>query len=131
MKILLDMNLSPNWVGFLAAAGIEAVHWSSVGSGSATDATIMDWARRNSFTVFTHDLDFSALLAATRERGPSVIQIRTTDTLPEAIGNDVVRVLRLRAAALDAGAIITIDKHGARIRELPIARAGRPTNDQR
>jgi len=27
MKILVDMNLSPRWVEFLANAGIEAIHW--------------------------------------------------------------------------------------------------------
>lgn len=31
MKLLIDMNLSPKWAGFLAAAGHDAVHWSSVG----------------------------------------------------------------------------------------------------
>ncbi|MFN2376928.1 MAG: DUF5615 family PIN-like protein [Candidatus Binatia bacterium] len=37
MKILLDKNLSPAWVGFLVAEGIEAVHWSVVGPPNATD----------------------------------------------------------------------------------------------
>jgi predicted nuclease of predicted toxin-antitoxin system len=36
MKVLLDMNLSPDWVGFLAVAGIESVHWSAIGAGTAT-----------------------------------------------------------------------------------------------
>jgi predicted nuclease of predicted toxin-antitoxin system len=35
MKVLVDMNLSPNWVRFLAEAGFEAVHWSKVGSTNA------------------------------------------------------------------------------------------------
>ncbi|HEX3697972.1 MAG TPA: DUF5615 family PIN-like protein [Polyangia bacterium] len=44
MKLLLDMNLPPRWVQFLATKGIEAVHWSAVGDARATDATIMRWA---------------------------------------------------------------------------------------
>ena len=28
MKILIDMNLSPKWAGFLNENGIEAVHWN-------------------------------------------------------------------------------------------------------
>jgi predicted nuclease of predicted toxin-antitoxin system len=28
MRILLDMNLSPTWVGFLMQEGFEAVHWA-------------------------------------------------------------------------------------------------------
>jgi hypothetical protein len=31
MRLLVDMNLTPRWVEFLASAEYEAVHWSSVG----------------------------------------------------------------------------------------------------
>lgn len=31
MKVLIDMNLSPLWVQFFIDAGIEAVHWSTIG----------------------------------------------------------------------------------------------------
>jgi predicted nuclease of predicted toxin-antitoxin system len=74
MKLLIDMNLPPLWVRFLREAGFEALHWSTIGDPRATDATIMDWARHAGCVVFTHDLDFSALLAATEATGPSVIQ---------------------------------------------------------
>ena len=36
MKLLIDMNLSPTWVTAFAEAGIEAVHWSSVGATKVT-----------------------------------------------------------------------------------------------
>jgi len=55
MKILIDMNLSPEWVGFFSANGIEAVHWSRVGSGSAEDSVLLAWARTAGYVVFTHD----------------------------------------------------------------------------
>jgi len=54
----------------------------------------MDYAGDNGFVIFTHDLDFGALLASRKSRQPSVIQIRTQDTLPTAIGEMVVRALR-------------------------------------
>lgn len=66
MKILLDMNLSPLWIPVLAEAGIEAIHWSSVGDPGATDSTILNWAALNQYVIFTHDLDFGTLLAATQ-----------------------------------------------------------------
>jgi predicted nuclease of predicted toxin-antitoxin system len=69
-----------------------------------------------------HDLDFSALLALTEATGPSVIQVRTQDVLPDAIGGDVVRVLRTHATELEQGAIISIDKVRSRVRILPIRR---------
>ena len=73
MKIVIDMNLSPEWADFFRSAGMEALHWSQVGDGHAEDATIMSWARSNDYVVFTHDLDFGTLLALTRATGPSVI----------------------------------------------------------
>jgi predicted nuclease of predicted toxin-antitoxin system len=70
--------------------------------------------------VFTHDLDFGALLALTRARGPSVIQVRAQDVLPDAIGDLVARVLAEHAAALESGALVTVEPYAARVRVLPI-----------
>ena len=123
MKVLLDMNLSPAWVSFLEAAGIAAVHWSSVGDPRAEDGELMAWARANGCIVFTNDLDFSALLALTRDTGPSVLQVRTQDLMPAAIGDTVVRVLSEHSALLQDGAILTVDDAGARVRILPIKAA--------
>jgi predicted nuclease of predicted toxin-antitoxin system len=122
MKILVDLNLAPAWARFLREQGIEATHWSEVGDLRAPDAQIMQWAREHGCVVFTHDLDYSALLAATRASGPSVLQVRTQDVLPSAIGELVVRVLGEHADALAKGAILTVDLLGARVRSLPIER---------
>jgi predicted nuclease of predicted toxin-antitoxin system len=32
MKILIDMNLSPDWVAAFAAKEIESIHWSVAGN---------------------------------------------------------------------------------------------------
>lgn len=126
MKVLLDMNLSPTWAPFLRSAGIESIHWSEVGDVRASDAELMQWARAEGFIVFTHDMDFGALLAATRADGPSVLQVRVQDTMPDAIGHDVLRVLRLYAEALTSGALVTLDKNSARVRILPFRRRDDP-----
>jgi predicted nuclease of predicted toxin-antitoxin system len=120
VKILIDMNLSSTWVGFLQDAGFECVHWSTVGDPRAPDADILAWARENDHVLFTHDMDFGALLAATRAKGPSVLQARVQDTMPNALGPDVLRVLRLRRDALERGALVTIDRARARVRVLPL-----------
>lgn len=80
----------------------------------------MAWAREQGFVVFTHDLDFSALLANTGARGPSVFQVRSQDVLPDSIGAEVVATLQAHEADLDRGAIVTLDRLGARVRVLPI-----------
>ena len=120
MKVLLDMNLSPVWVPFLEAAGVPAVHWSTVGDPRAEDRELMTWARSNGYVVFTNDLDFSALLAITRGSGPSVLQIRTQDLMPAAVGNTVVRLLEAHRNVLLDGAILTLDVRGSRVRILPL-----------
>lgn len=112
MKILLDMNLSPTWVGFLSREGIESKNLSDVGAYSAADSEIMEWARVHGYAVFAHDLDFSAILAATRSIGPSVILSRRRDVLPDAIGAEIVRVLRRYSTAIAQGAVVSIDERG-------------------
>ncbi len=74
IKVLVDMNLTPDWVRVLARHGWSAVHWSTVGPSGATDRAIMDWAVANGYVVFTHDLDFGTMLALTHATGPSVLQ---------------------------------------------------------
>lgn len=120
MKVLVDMNLSPAWVRFLEAEGYDAVHWVSVGDPKAPDRELMLWAREHGHVVFTHDLDFSALLATTGATLPSVVQVRALDILPDAIGAMVAELLRSRAADLEAGAIVTLDGSSLRVRILPI-----------
>jgi predicted nuclease of predicted toxin-antitoxin system len=34
-KVLVDMNLSPEWVPLLIGCGFEAIHWSTVGNPRA------------------------------------------------------------------------------------------------
>jgi len=119
MKLLIDMNLSPEWVGVLHRRGFASVHWSTIGDPRAADAAIMDWARAQNYIVFTHDLDFGALLAATHARGPSVIQVRTQDVSPENLERILVPALEAHAAALAEGVLLTIDATRSRIRLLP------------
>jgi len=119
MKILIDMNLPARWAKVFTAESWEALHWSEVGAPTASDREIMAWARNNNYIVFTHDLDFSALLATTQGEGPSVIQVRTQNVLPEAIGTLVINAMKQFQHQLEKGALITIDPHRARSRILP------------
>jgi predicted nuclease of predicted toxin-antitoxin system len=120
MRLLIDMNLSPLWVQFLADSGFNSVHWSTIGRPSAPDAQIMDYASAKGMVIFTHDLDFGALLASRKTRQPSVIQVRAQDVLPEAIGEVVIRALQTSRPHLEAGALVTVDLNRSRIRLLPI-----------
>lgn len=120
MKVLVDMNLSPNWVAVLSEARWETVHWSSVGNPRARDAAIMGWARQHGCIVLTHDLDFGTALALTAADGPSVVQVRTQDVTPRALGKLVIQTLRQFQSALEKGALVVLDEAQARVRVLPL-----------
>ena len=122
MKLVIDMNLSPDWVPVLEQAGHTATHWASVGSPHAKDREILTWARTQQQVVFTHDLDFGAILAATDADSPSVLQMRTQDPTPEQCAQIVVDILTRYADALAAGALISVDENRARVRLLPLRR---------
>lgn len=69
------------------------------GDPRAEDRELMDWAWSNGYVV---------------------LQIRTQDLRPAAIGGTVVRVLTEHRAALLKGAILTVDERGSRVRVLPL-----------
>ena len=119
MKLLVDMNLSPRWIDLLVDAGIEAAHWSTLGENNAPDSEIMAYANANDYVVLTHDLDFSAILAATHGKKPSVVQIRAEDVSPDVIGLQVIAALRQMASELADGALLTVDPNRTRMRLLP------------
>jgi predicted nuclease of predicted toxin-antitoxin system len=122
MKILIDMNLSPDWVEVFAAAEITSVHWSQIGDPAAKDTVVMAYAQTNNYIVFTNDLDFGTLLTIQQVNCPSVVQIRTQDLLPVSIGNIVISALQQFRSELEIGALVTIDSSRLRVRILPIVR---------
>lgn len=125
MKLLLDMNLSPALAADLRAAGFEAEHWSGHGLANSDDTEIMAYAKTHDYVVVTHDLDFSAILAATNGDKPSVIQIRAGNLAPELLIGPLALGLRRCGAELENGALLTIETDRQRLRLLPLnIRAG-------
>jgi len=122
MKIIIDMNLSPQWVSVLKSVGHEPIHWSQVGASNAPDREIMEWARTNNHVVFTHDLDFGAILAATDANSPSVFQIRTQDISPKTLSGIVLSSLKQFKERLAKGALVSVNEKQARARLLPLKR---------
>ncbi len=129
LQLVIDMNLSAEWVDELFMHGWHAVHWSTVGDPRADDAVIMEWARNHNYVVLTHDLDFGALLAQTRGNGPSVLQLRGEDVSPEELGTAVVSALVQFKMVLLAGALVVVDTKRTRARVLPLFCFPSPQND--
>jgi predicted nuclease of predicted toxin-antitoxin system len=120
MKIIIDMNLSLLWVEVLQNEGWETLHWSTVGDIKAPDSEIMEWAKRHGYCIFTHDLDFSAILASTKASSPSVFQIRMQDIFPKSAAPLVTKAFRQFQRELESGAIVTVNEAKGKVRILPI-----------
>jgi predicted nuclease of predicted toxin-antitoxin system len=80
----------------------------------------MEWVRGNKAVVFTHDLDFSHILALTQRDGPSAIQLRTQDISPPISGGAIARALTRFEQELAAGALVVIEEARQRVRILPL-----------
>lgn len=119
MKLIIDMNLSPLWVKTLNQSEINAIHWSELGKLDAPDSTILAYALEHDCIVLTHDLDFSAILASTNIKKPSVVQIRSTNVSPAVIGKQVIAALLQMTHELADGALVTVDPQRTRLRLLP------------
>ena len=121
MKLLVDMNLSPDWVPLLTSHGWHASHWSHVGQGNAPDPELMNWAREHQHIILTQDLDFSQLLHVTSEKGPSVVLLRMDNEFETSARAHVFSAIALAAKALSQGALLTISANRVRLRHLPLA----------
>jgi len=120
LPVLIDMNLSIEWIEFFRRHGTVAVHWSNCGPATAADSVLMNWAKVHQHVVFTHDLDFGTTLALTHALGPSVVQVRGPRVLPEHIGPSVIDVLRRYQAELSSGALVIVEPGKNRVRVLPL-----------
>jgi len=80
----------------------------------------MAYAAEGKYVVFTHDLGFSAMLAASQAAAPSVIQVRAQDTLSSEFQDQVFDALRRFGPELESGAIVVVEQFRARARILPL-----------
>ena len=120
MKILIDMNLPPRLATKLTAAGIDAIHWFSVGAPNATDKEIISYAQEKDYVLMTCDLDFSAILSFTAASKPSLIQLRLQCVELDRDVPVIILAILQRKEALKQGAILTIDINQRRLRLLPL-----------
>ena len=120
MKLLLDMNIPVKFTSLFKQKGFEVLRWSDIGKPNATDKEIIAYARDNEFIVVTYDLDFSAILSASHDLKPSIVQVRTTLHQAAKIVDLVATAIWQNKDNLIRGAILTIDSKRARFRMLPL-----------
>lgn len=60
MKVLLDQDVPRRAAALLRERGVDAVHASEVGLGSARDADVVAWCRAQGAIAVTLDADIHA-----------------------------------------------------------------------
>jgi predicted nuclease of predicted toxin-antitoxin system len=84
------------------------------------DPDIVKKARREQRVVLTFDLDFGEIMALSREPLPSVILFRMRNQTPAVVTPRLLQVLQECPRQLEAGAFVTVEDQGYRLRHLPI-----------
>ena len=120
MRFLADMGVSPLTVKKLTEAGYDAVHLSEQGLMRMSDRLIMAKAKQESRIILTFDLDFTDLLAASKDNLPNVIIFRLKKTLPTFVNSRLFTVLSECSENLENGAIIIVEDYRYRVRHLPL-----------
>ena len=121
MNFLVDNALSPRVAVGLRAAGHDAVHVLDYAMQAATDEAVFERAALESRVVVSADADFGTLLALGEATSPSVILFRVASLrrADDQVGL-ILTALPSIEAALRRGAIVILERHRLRLRDLPI-----------
>ena len=120
LRLLADLNLSPQTVEELRGDGWDILRTNERLSIRAPDLEILRWAGENDRVVITQDLDFSTLIVLQGWSKPSLVTLRLSQTDPPTVTNRLREALPDCVEALRAGCAVTIEDDCVRIRKLPI-----------
>lgn len=98
-------------------------HVGELGMARASDAEILEEARRRNAFVVTLDADFHSLMALSGADRPSVLRLRMQGLDVAGLAPLLISLLPEVVEALRRGTLITFDGSRLRIRHLPLLRA--------
>ncbi len=125
MNVLLDMPVSPSLADVLKARGHQAVHAFQLGMDRATDADLLEWARRMVGIVITADLDFPRLLALSAALGPGLIIFRGGNYSDAEMRDLLERVLDTVPPRVLLTSVCVVDQTRIRVTPLPLTHSAR------
>ena len=120
LRLLANMNISPETVKALSEKGIDIVRVSQILPPTCLDREILELARQENRILVTQDLDFSALLALGGFDRPSLITLRMSVSDPEAVTRKLIDLLPELQDRLAKGCAVSVDDSSYRVRWLPI-----------
>jgi predicted nuclease of predicted toxin-antitoxin system len=120
VKFLLDQGVPLRAAEILRDRGLDTVHASEVGLSRADDSDILRWCVENEAVAVTLDADFHARIALSRRVAPSAIRFRIQGLKGPDVAQSLIGLEGAYSKELESGALMTVQKHGVRIRRLPI-----------
>ena len=121
MRLLADLNVARRTVDFLRSIGHDVLRVGEVLPVTASDAAIVEVAVRETRTILTQDLDFSAIVALSGRSTPSVISLRLSVSRVEAVNQRLTEVLATVEHEVESGAIVSVEDDRVRSRALPVS----------
>ncbi len=121
MRVLIDMNLTPRWVGYLTQAGHEAIHWSTAGPVLAKDREICEYCRRRGYALQRMTLIFLRFLHIRAKRRRVLFSCGVNHSCRKSRGAALLRAMEVCQEEITRGAIVTLDwSDRLRARVLPL-----------
>jgi predicted nuclease of predicted toxin-antitoxin system len=120
MRLLADLHISPSTVAFLRTLGHDVARADAVLPKTASDEDIVTAARAADRAILTQDLDFSAIIALSGARSPSLVTLRLASSRVTHVNDVLARVLPQIEADLIRGSAVTVEDGSIRSRTLPI-----------
>ena len=120
MRLLADMHISPRTVQFLRSLGHDVVRVNEILPNNAADEEIVTRAIEEGRNVLTQDLGFSAMIALTGKKTPSLISLRLSSSRIEHVNAMLQKVLPVVEQGTLEGMIVTVEDQRIRYRSLPI-----------
>lgn len=114
------MPLSPQLAAWLVDTGHDAIHATAIGLSMAPDTEIIEFARQESRTIVTADLDYPRLLAVARAMEPSLILFRGGSWSEADVRFRMATVLSNLEASDIIGSVIVVERERVRRRRLPL-----------
>lgn len=114
------MGISQSTVKWLLTQQQDAVPVRELGMQRVADVEIVEAARSQRRIVLTCDLDFGDIMAASRQKLPSVVIFGLGNNLPQNISRRLGQVLQESYVPLSEGALTIVEEARHRVRLLLI-----------
>jgi predicted nuclease of predicted toxin-antitoxin system len=121
VRFLIDESLQQRIGDLLTQAGHEALHVEDLDLRGASDDQVLAALIQERCVLVTADTDFGTLLALSGDPFPSVILLRRPGRRPEQRAAAILGALDVVEARLPDAAMVVVEPHRLRIRDLPIA----------